>query len=314
MKTLSKMAGPILLSLIASSVLGAQAVSYGSSESGPKDPETAPRAAVDRFSPQAGKLFVRDGSNLPGPNQAIDFDQGPFITQGLGPYGQVVTYYNFDVQSATAAPIYVLFREDESEPVRGQLNIVDVIPGGGGYSDFWRVVKVTVPAGYVANSVTSLAEIHQAGYPMETTNSLVNCPIVPVGSTARLRLRKESPALQRGWYRGQVVNYFTFEEKSLITARAGSVPLSPIYVTFNVNPDQPGGGPASGFVTESGTRQTHNVLQTIPADAGYSPLWLVNVYDNSDFQKVKDLATVGAAKILGPAVATVNCPVVFIGS
>ncbi len=125
---------------------------------GPMDPATARRASVDRFSEKAGKLFVRNGANgLPGANEPIDFDRSPFITQGLGPKGVGVRYYNFDVQGTTPAPIYVLFREGESKPVAGQLNIVDVIPGDEGYNDFWRVTKVTVPKNYVANTVTSVS-------------------------------------------------------------------------------------------------------------------------------------------------------------
>ena len=40
------------------------------------DPDTAQKASIDRFSMDAGHLFVRDGSNgLPGSNEPIDFDQ-----------------------------------------------------------------------------------------------------------------------------------------------------------------------------------------------------------------------------------------------
>lgn len=280
-----------------------------------KNPDTAPQASIDRFSSRAGKLQVRTATNgLPGPNQPVDFDRGPFITQGLGPDGTPVRYYNFDVQSTTPAPIYVFFREGEDTPVPGQLNVADVIPGDEGYNDFWQVVKVTVPRGYAANTVTSLEEIRRAGYRTDPTPKLVNCPIVPRGSTARARLHGESAELQRGWYRGQVIYYFTFEERDLRATPAGAVPLSPIYVTFTLNPDKPGGGPPSGFVTERGSQQTHNVVQTVPSDAGYSPLWIVNVYDNADFAKVKDLPSALGAKVLASGVALVNCPVVWLGS
>ncbi len=279
----------------------------------PQNPETATRALIDRFSSSAGMLFVRDATNgLPAAGQPVNFDQGPFITQGFGPNGEITQYYNFDVQPTAPAPIYVLFREGESAPVSGQLNIVDVIPGDQGYNDFWQVVKVTVPRNYVANGVTSLEEIETAGYGMETTNTIVNCPIVPEGSTATKRLGGGSAGLVQGWYRGQAVFYFAFEERALTSTSGGSVPLSPIYVTFNINPDQPGGGPASGFKTEPGTSQTHNVVATLPANSGYSPLWIVNVYDNADFGSVRNLATAQGARVKGAGVALVNCPVVLI--
>jgi hypothetical protein len=275
----------------------------------PKDPATAPRALIDRFSEEAGTLMVRTAENgLPAAGAPIDMDVAPFVTQGLGPDGSVVRYYNFDVQPLAPAPIYVLFRDGEDAPVEGQLNIVDVIPGDAGYNDFWHPHKVTVPVDYVANTVTSAAEITAAGFAMEPLPALVNCPIVPEGSTAAMGWEGTGPQpLHMGWYKGEVVTYFSFEEAPLAPA-AGEVPTSPIYVTFNENP--PAGGPASGFVTEEGTSQTHNVLGTLPGQAGYSPLWSVNVYDNADFATVMDLPSAATAAILAMGVANVNCPVV----
>jgi len=64
--------------------------------------------------------------------------------------------------------------------------------------------------------------------------------------------------------------------------------------------------------TEPGSDQMHNVLATIPEDEDYSPLWIINVYDNADFDSVKDLETAETANIIVEAVMNVNCPVVFI--
>ena len=268
------------------------------------EPAMPMEAAIDRFSAAAGTLMVRDDSGaLPGPNEPINFDMPPFITQGLGPGGQVVQYYNFDVQPVAPAPIWVLFREGEDAPA--QSPVIDVIPGDEGYNDFWAMIKVTVPADYEANSVTSFAGITAAGYAMENTGVIINCPVVPKGSTAMLRGGSESNGLHAGWYKDMVVYYFTFEEKMLTGA---TVPVSPIYVTFNAN-----GMPPSGFVMKEGTAQTHNVVATIPSDDDYSPLWLVSVYDNADFDSVSDLASAEAANILAAGVATVNCPVVSVG-
>jgi hypothetical protein len=275
------------------------------------DPDTAPAVEVDRFSDAAGMLQVRSKSpSLPAAGKAVDFDSGPFITSGLGPDGGRVRYYNFDVQPTQPAPIYAFFHAGETAPIAGQLNVVDVIPGEPGYNDFWQVMKVTVPADYVANSATSLAEIQAAHYPVESTDSLVNCPVVPEGSTAKLRLGGTSPELTRGWYRDQVVYYFNFDERSLTGSK---VPVAPIYVSFNINPNLDGGGPPSGFKMESGSAQTHNVLSALPSNDGYSPLWGVDPYDNTDFDAVTNLATVKQANVLANDVANVNCPVVDVG-
>jgi hypothetical protein len=277
----------------------------------PADPDKAPVAAVDRFSDKAAHLQLRTPDNhLPAPNQPVDFDSGPFITQGLAPKtGKPVRYYNFDVQTTMPAPVYVLYREGEDKPVAGQLDIIDTLPGEAGYNDFRQVWKVTVPKDYVANTIVEAGALKDAGYKMEQTPSLRNMPVVPDKSTAKMRLNGGSADLSRAWYKGQVAKFFSFDEAPL---SGSGVPLSPIYVTFNVNPGQPDGGPGSGFKAEPGSEQTHNVPATLPGDAGYSPLWLVAVYDNADFPSVHDLASATKAKVLAPGAATVNCPIVSV--
>lgn len=280
----------------------------------PADFETATRTVVDRFSDEAGTLFRRsEAPSLPAAGAPIDMDRAPFITMGLGPDGAPVRYYNFDVMPRQPAPIYVLFHES-GDPVANQRNIVDVVPGDPGYSDFWQVVEVTVPDGYIANTATSLQDLETAGYTMRTTSTLVNCPIVPDGSTAAERLgggHAHPGSLAEGWYKDEAIYYFHFAEASLETTSTAEVPTSPIFVTFNINPDEAGGGPASGFRTEPGTQQTHNVVATIPGQIGYSPFWEVFVYDNADFDQVTDLATAQDASLFGMA-ALVNCPIVFV--
>ena len=76
------------------------------------------------------------------------------------------------------------------------------------------------------------------------------------------------------------------------------------------NPNEPNGGPGSGFKTEAGSNQTHNVVWTVPGDPGYSPLWQASVYDNKAFAIVHDLASPGRANILAQDIALVNCPTV----
>ena len=284
----------------------------GGSGSEPNNPDLAELVKVDRFSASAGTLFVRNATNgLPEADAPINFDQGDFITKGLGPTGQKVEYYNFDRMSTTPAPIYAFFKADQS-PVVGQLNIVNVIPGESGYNDFWQVYKVTVPNGYVANTISSVQELLNSGYTIEKTNSIVNCPVVPRGSTANLRLTNESNSLIKGWYKRKLVFYFNFGEKALMATPGDLVPFSPIYVSFNINPNLPNGGPGSGFKTEAGTLQTHNVVAALPSEAGYSPLWKVIAYDNSDFPGVSNLNTAAGSNILVPDAGDVNCPIVKI--
>lgn len=274
------------------------------------DPDTAAKTTIDRFSSEAGTLFVRNAENgFPEAGEPIAFDDG-FLTQGFGPDGELVKYYNFDAQPTRPAPIYVFFEEGADAPVPGQLNVIDVVPGDAGYNDLWQVVKVTVPAEYVANSITSVQELSSAGLDLEFTPTLVNCPVVPEGSTAVLRTTPEqNKELVRGWYNGEVVYYFEFGEAPLTLTGDAQAPLSPIYVTFNVNPEEAGGGPASGFVLEPGSEQTHNVLASLPGQPSYSPLWAVSIYDNADFDSVLDWTSAALANVLVPQGPNVNCPV-----
>ncbi|MCA9728621.1 MAG: hypothetical protein KC729_13110 [Candidatus Eisenbacteria bacterium] len=287
-------------------------VSVGSRH--PVDPDTAPQVSVDRFSDDAGTLFRRsENASLPAANAPIDFDSGaPFLTRGLGPNGASIQYYNFDVQPTGPAPIFVLVRDGESDPVDGQLNIIDVLPGDAGYNDFWRVSFVTVPSGYVANTITSYEQIAREGYPRQVTDVIVNCPVVPDGSTASLRFTDESTELHRGWKDGRVVKYFTFSEDDIMATGQGMVPLADILVSFNINPGETGGGPPSGFKTETGSDQTHNVVAVLPGMPGYSPLWDVDIYDNADFDGVHDWTSATMANVLATGAAVVNCPVVTV--
>jgi len=277
-----------------------------------KDPNTAPADWIDRFSSAAGHLQVRTASNgLPSPNQPVNFDQAPFITQGLSPTGGVIWYYNFDIQSINPAPIYVFVKGAQNTAVQGQNNVVNVIPGDAGYNDFWQINMVTVPDSYVANTVTSYQEIMANGYTITPTNRLVNCPVVPQGSTASMRLPAGSDTgLELGWFQDSVIHYFNFAERSVTSNSMGQIPVIPIFVSFNINPNQPNGGPASGFKTEPGTTQTHNVITALPSDSYYTPLWAVAVYDNNSFDSVTNESSAAAAPLLVPNAGNVNCPVV----
>jgi hypothetical protein len=196
------------------------------------------------------RFSPRAAHNLVGkgqPDAPIDLDHPPFVTQGLAPDGSVVRYYNFDVQSPTPA---LLHRD----------NSIDVIPGDPGYSDFFQ---------------------------LEGTQQVIDCPVVPRGTTAR----EGNPVVHELTYRGTSVICLQFGEP-LTLGPDGKVPTSPIYVTARRDGEQ-----------------THNVVFSLPGDTEYSPLWHLHVYDPRAFPLVHDAATARRARVVkdGPLV---NCPVV----
>ena len=214
------------------------------------------RSTVSVTRQQTYRCARRD-SHLPGPNQPVDFDTGPFITQGLSPStGKPVRYYNFDIQGTTPAPLYVMYRDREDKPVAGQLDIIDTLPGEKGYNDFRQVWKVSVPKDYVANTITDAGALSQAGYKSERTDTLRNMPVVPDKSIARERLNGESTETTTRLVSRPSGQIFQLRRGAVSGA---SVPLSPIYVSFNINPGEPNGDLASGFRTEPNSEQTHNI-------------------------------------------------------
>ena len=300
----------IRLVVLSTAVWFAVSSGSGSAELQPKDPDQAPIATVDRFSDAAGTLLKRSADNhLPGPNEPIDFDTPPFNVWGLSPAGEPALYYHLDVKSTTPVPVYILYREGEDMPVQEQLDIIDTLPGEQGYNDFWQVWKVWVPKDYVANTITDASMLQQAGYKIEKTDKLLNMAVVPDKSRARVRFNGGHPELQRAWYRGQVAKFFLFDEAPL-SVSGDSVPVSPIYDGFTINPGQPGG--EKEFCTDPNSTQTHNVVATMPGDKAYSPLWLRVVYDSAACASVHNLETALQAKKVAANVLFINCPMVSV--
>jgi hypothetical protein len=278
----------------------------------PLDPDQASIIAVDRFSPDAGVFRVRNAENgLPGPGEPIDFD-ALFLFQGFGPDGQRIRYYDLDVKSQLPSKLYSFSRDDE--PLEGQLPVLAHVPGEQGYNDFVRVYDVAVPPDYRANSIRSEADLLQSRFLITPTDRIINRPVVPEGSSALLRSRGGSNATSRAWHGGQIAPAFTFESEvpsQDLGFGERAVNNSTIFVAFNINPDQPGGGPASGLRRESDSLQTHNVAQTLPGDPRYSPLWMVIMYDNGAFDSVQDEKTAAAAPVVARVPSPlIDCPIV----
>jgi hypothetical protein len=219
--------------------------------------------------------------------------------------GRATYYYDFgmnvpplnDAKAVASAPIYVLVTgfsaSGEPQFVAGQNNIIDVVPGDAGYSDLWRVTFVTVPAGYQANTLRSAADVRAAGYPMQASEVLVNCPVVPLNST----LAEGTPGLTRGWYKGREVHYFDFGPNTAATA--------PIYA-FITGMDAAG---QPQFVPGQ-----HNVIGVIPGDMGYSAFWDVHLVQVPAGYRANSITSVAQVMssgypMLHPGLV-VNCPVI----
>ncbi len=253
------------------------------------DPDAAPRAAVDRYA----EARAAD-PELPQADTPIDFD-ADFYREGFGPDGGAVGYYDFGTSSSRTMPAYRL-RDPQGNAIPEQRAILTALPGQSAYSDFWRWVEVEVPSGYVANSITSAAELAEADYPLSPTVEVSNRPVVPAGSTARLA--EANGELEQAWFDDQVVFAFTFAEAQ-VRVRGDAVDYAAIYVCLT----------EGGSFCVDGLGRTHNVIAAAPGSEGYSPLWRPHVFPEAAFESVLDLDSVLAAEPQEQSVL-VNCPVV----
>lgn len=153
------------------------------------------------------------GGGASGSGTALAGDAGATVPLQRGWHeGRELRYHDLDTHSpldgervGTASiwlPIRGLDANGGMIHIEGHGTILDVLPHEPGYSDLWDVVLVIVPEGYEANDLTSLAEIEASGYPTMKPGMLVDCPIVPAGTTL-----EGGPALARGWYRGAAAFY-----------------------------------------------------------------------------------------------------------
>ena len=238
-----------------------------------------------------------------------DHDLGPAKQFDLvhGWYrGDAITYYDFGMNSVTngavvtPAPIWAFIHGmgASGNPmfVEGQHNIVGVVPGDAGYSDLWEVNFVVVPEEYEPDSITSAEDLtamtSSMGYEVITPGVLVNCPIVPAGSTL-----ESGEQLTQGWYNGGAVYYPDF----------GMNPAVAIPIWVFVTGMDASGNPM--FVEGQ-----NNIIDAIPGDDGYSDFWHVRMvmvddsYEANSIISAQAVADAGFEVVQAPMV--VNCPVV----
>ena len=279
---------------------------------GGNDPDAANVVAVDRFQDSFATLFKRSGPAfdpanvqpvVPAPNAPIDFDS-LFLVPAFGPNGEEVSYYALDILGETPGDAIVVVDAD-GERVKDQLPILRAIPGDAGFNDFVRVTEVTVADDYVANTFASAADVDAAvdagDATAVVTDRIENWSVVPKGSIATMKFDGKAVDDFRGWYDGAVASYLQFETNLTVTDD-GKVPTSGIVVIFVDDMS-----PAQGFATADG--RTHNALETLPGDEGYSSLWAHQRGALAGFDDVVDYGS-AVDNIAGPLPVTVNCPVV----
>src|SRR5205823_1046882 len=242
--------------------------------------------------------LAQAGSVLTDPPKTFPLVQGWY-------QGRETFYYDFgmntppinDATAVASVPIYVLVTGFDAsgnpQPVAGQHNIVDFIPGDQGYSDLWQLTFVTVPPGYVANTIKSGDEVRSSGYPTKVPGVFVNCPVVPLNS----KLAEGTPGITMGWYKDREIHYFDFGPNTDRTV--------PIYA-FITGLDAAGN---PQFVEGQ-----HNVIDVLPGDPGYSAFWDLHLVKVPAGYKANSITSAAQVLASGYEIAhpglVVNCPVI----
>lgn len=178
---------------------------------------------------------------------------------------------------------------------------------GNSYSDFMQVHFVIAPDGYIADSFKSEGDINESGANVVPTETILNIPVVPTGSTlqdTKMQGTNKAPIMHVPvFYKGHEVWTYVFEvtsqkaadffaytrvETSTSITRASAVgdyaiPVVQNYATkdfvtsipiWHVNQFSRGviKGKNGGGPSPAGMR---NIINLDRPDAGYSPLWQV---------------------------------------
>ena len=201
--------------------------------------------------------------------------------------GQTVRYLDFGPiklrPGNKVAPIWVF-----TNGAAGQRNVIDVAPGDRGYTPLWRVVMVTWAdaSPRVLRSAAQVRAATSAGeVTLKRTSTVVNCPVLGFGQKQTL-----------GFHRGSTIAYYDLGPVKLASGNK----VAPIWAVTN------------------GAQGQKNVIDVVPGQRGYTPLWRVSMVTWAD--GVTPRVLMSAAQIRAAAAAgevtvrrtdtVVNCPLV----
>jgi hypothetical protein len=225
-----------------------------------------------------------------------------------------------DVPKEALANLYLFMNGIEGpNPFGFQMNVIDSVPGEPGYSPLWVHTFVDGNKGVEPRELTSEQEIldaEEAGdVTLEASDLVINCPVLPSGET--------NFPIVTGFVDGQLVDY-TLQEISdpevtdLMTEKTGGYPLETVESLSRV-PQV-----ANLYLFMNGIDGPNpfgfqmNIIDTVPGEPGYSPLWLHTFVEWKEGVEPSELTSedeVLAAQEAGEVTLettdlVINCPVI----
>lgn len=207
-----------------------------------------------------------------------------------------------NVPEASTAKLYLFMNGVAGpNPFGFQPNVIDSIPGDAGYSPLWLVRAVTWADGITARELKSEADVlaaETAGeLTIEKTPLVKNSPVV-----------ESTPPRIGGYYNGRSADYFLTDVSTEADAsglsNATGFPVNFVASLGNV----PEASTAKLYLFMNGVAGPNpfgfqpNVIDSIPGDAVYSPLWLVRAVtwaDGVTARELKSEADILAAEAAG---------------
>lgn len=195
--------------------------------------------------------------------------------------GQIAWYWLVGGSSASVNPVY-FFNYQNGAPVHGQYPIIDVKPGDSSYSHFWEINNVTVPSGYAPNAIKSLTSLNaakQAGLvTIKDAGRSLNGPLV--AHSVKIAVVNGEPQFQLVWYRTDVATMAVFET-NLPSGGEGAIDIWLIQRDGDrcplLEPLCSSTGVVTDFNNDGDIKDSNDLIDTYPGQAGYSPLWMVSI-------------------------------------
>lgn len=202
--------------------------------------------------------------------------------------GTTVRYLDFGpiklARGNKVAPIWAF-----TNGTKAQRNVIDTVPGRDDYTPLWKVTMLTWKQGVAPRTLRSAAAVRAAlragQLTARKTSVVVNCPVLGFGQE-----------LIDGFAKGNPVEYLDLGPVKLASGNK----VAPIWAVTN------------------GTTAQRNIIDTLPGDADYTPLWavvMVTWHDGITPRTLRSKADVDAAEAAGEVTLeqtslVVNCPVV----
>ena len=173
-------------------------------------------------------------------------------------------------------------------PFGFQANVLDSVPGQPAYSPLWRVYAVKWAGGVTAKELKSEQDIVAAQSAGELT--IEKTPLVKNSPVAA-----KTPPLTGGFYDGRAVNYFltdiSSEQDAKDLSKATGYPVTYVPQLGEV----PESSLAKLYLFMNGVKGPNpfgfqaNVLDSVPGQPAYSPLWRVYAVKWADGVTAKEL-------------------------